>query len=82
MDAECYLAERMMRDRIAEVQASAELARLLRESNEHRRRCGIGGRLIETDRSLGTTARKVVFAISHALFNRTHVAKHRVGTRR
>ena len=76
MDAECYFAEYMMRERIAEVQASAELARLLRESNEHSRRYGIGGRPIETGRSLVKTARKVAFTISRALANRMHVAKH------
>lgn len=76
MDAECYFAQHMMRDRIAEVEASAELARLLRESDEHSRRCGcgIGGRLVEADRSLVTMARKAAFAISHALSNRTHSA--------
>ena len=34
MDAECYIAEKMMRDRIAQVRADAEVARLLRQSNE------------------------------------------------
>ena len=34
MDAECYFAEKMMRNRIAEVRANAEVARLLRQSNE------------------------------------------------
>ena len=77
MDAECYFAEKMMRERLADVQASAELARLLRQSNEHSRRDGIGRRLIETGRSLVKTTGKVAFAISRALSNGTHVAKHR-----
>ena len=38
MDAECYFAEKMMRVRIAEVRANAEVARLLRQSNERPRR--------------------------------------------
>ena len=77
MDAECYFAEKMMRDRVAEVQASAELARLLRQSNEHSRRNDVGGRFIKTGRSLVNTARKGAFAISRALAEGTHVAKHR-----
>jgi len=76
MDAECYFAEKMMRDRIAEVRANAELARLLRESNEHSRRYVVGGRPIETGRWLAKTARKVALAMSRALSNGTHVAKH------
>lgn len=76
MDAECYFAEHMMRDRIAEVQANAELARLLRQSNEHSRRHGVGDCLLETGRSFVKTARKMAFAISRALSNGTHVAKH------
>jgi hypothetical protein len=61
MDAECYFAEYMMRERLADVQASAELARLLRQSNEHSGRHGAGGRFI-----LGlTTIRNAVNSLWH-----------------
>lgn len=76
MDAELYFAEKMARDRIAEVRASAEVARLLRQSPQRSRPNGVGRRLIETGRSLLKTARKVAFAISRAPGNGTRVAKH------
>ena len=76
MDAELYVAEYMMRDRIADVRASAEVARLLRQSTERSPRYSVGTRLFETGRSLVKTARRVAFAISRALANDTHVAKH------
>jgi len=44
MDAEVYFAEMMMRARIAEVRASAEVARLLRESTECSHSYGVGFR--------------------------------------
>ena len=61
MDVECYLAEKMMRERMAEGRANAEVAGLLRASDE---RSGVGGRLTETGLSLAKMARKVAFAIS------------------
>jgi len=64
MDVECYLAEKMMRERMAEARANAEVARLLRASDERSGRYGVRGRLTETGRSLAKTARKVAFAIS------------------
>jgi len=76
MDAECYLAEKMMRERMADARATAEVARLLRESNERSGRHDVGGRFIGTGRSLAQVARKVAFAISSALGNGTHRAKH------
>ena len=76
MDGELYVAEHMMRDRFAEMRASAEVARLLRQSTERSPRYSVGTRLRETGLSLVTTARKVAFAISRALMNETHVAKH------
>ena len=77
MDAESYLVEHIMRVRMAEIQARAELARLLREANEHPRQDGIARQLTETGRALVMTARKIAFAISRALSNGMHVAKHR-----
>jgi len=76
MDAETYFAERMIRDRIADVRASAELARLLRQSTERSPRYSLGTRLFEIGRSLVKTARRVAFAISRARGNETHVAEH------
>ena len=76
MDAECYLAEQMVRDRIADVRASAELARLLRQSTERSPACSVGTRLFETGRSFVKATRRVAFTISRALANDTHVAKH------
>ena len=61
MDVWCYLAEKMMRERIADARANAEIARVLRESNERSGRYGGGGRFIETRRSLGKTAWKQLF---------------------
>jgi len=78
MDVECYLAQKMMRERMADAQANAEVARLLRESNERSGRYGGGGRFMETGRSLANTARKVAFAIFSALTNGVHAARHRV----
>ena len=82
MDAETYLAERMMRDRIADVRASAELARLLRQSTERSPRYSLGTRLFETRRSLVKTARRLAFAISRALGNENARREAPVGTRR
>ena len=76
MDGELYVAEHMMRDRIAEMRASAEVARLLRQSSERSPRYSVGTRWLETGRSLVKTARRVAFAVSRALANDTHVAKH------
>ena len=76
MDAELYVAEHMVRDRIAEMRASAEIARLLRQSTQRSPRYSVGIQLLETGRSLLTTARKMAFAISRAVGNGTHVAKH------
>ena len=76
MDGELYVLERMMRDRIAEMRASAEVARLLRQSTERSPRHSVGTRWLETGRSLVKTVRRVAFAISRALANDTHVAKH------
>src|SRR5262249_49798798 len=76
MDGELYVAEYMMRDRIAEMRASADVARLLRQSTERSQRDSVGSRLLETGRSLVKTARKMAFAISHGVGNGTHVAKH------
>ena len=73
MDAELYVAEYMMRDRIAGVRASAEVTRLLRQSTERSPRYSVG--LFETGRSLVKTARRAAFAILHAAANATHVAK-------
>ncbi len=59
MDAECYFAEKMMRDRIAEVRANAEVARLLRQSNERSRRSrGLRRTFIDLRRSLVSELRK------------------------
>ena len=77
MDVECYLAQMMMRERIADARANAAVERVLRESNERSGRYGVGGRFVGTRRSLVKTARKVAFAISSALTNGRHVAKHR-----
>ena len=68
MDVACYLAEKMMRERIADAEANAEVARLLRESNERSGRYGRGERFIETGRSLAKTARKVAFAMTGMRF--------------
>ena len=76
MDVQCYLAEKMMRERIDEARANAEVARVLRESSERSGRYGVGGRFIETGRSLAKTARKAALAISSALANGTHGPKH------
>ena len=67
MDGELYVAEHMMRDRIADLRASAEVARLLRESNERSGRYGVGDRFVEIGRSLLRRARKLAFAISGAV---------------
>jgi len=72
MDVECYLAQQMMRERIAEARANAEIARVLRESNERSGRYGVGA---QTGRSLAKTVRKVALAVSSALANGAHVAK-------
>ena len=77
MYVEGYLAEKMMRERIADTRTNAELARLLRESSERSGRYGVEERFIETGRSLAKTARKVASAITSALANGTHAAKHR-----
>ena len=77
MDVEGYLAEKMMRERFADARTNAEVARLLRESNERSGRYGVGERFIETGLSLAKTARKVASAISSALANGTYAAKHR-----
>jgi hypothetical protein len=77
MDAELYVTEHMIRDRIAGVRASAEVDRLLRQSTERSPRYSVGTRLRETGRSLVKTARRMVFAISRGVGTGTHVAKHR-----
>lgn len=56
MDAELYVAEYMIRDRIADVRASAEVVRLLRQSTERPPRYSVGTWLFETGRSLVKTA--------------------------
>jgi len=76
MDAELYIAEYVIRDRIAAVRASAEVARLLRQSTERSPRYSVGTRLFESGRSLVRAARKVAYAISRAVTDGTHVAKH------
>ena len=76
MDADCYVAEYMIRDRLAEVRARARVAALLRQSNERSRRSnGIGSRLIDLGRSLVKGARKVARETSRALPSRTRVAE-------
>jgi len=53
MDANTYFAEHIIRERLAEALARAELARLVRESNQGSRRAsGLGHRLLELGRSL------------------------------
>src|SRR5262249_18301745 len=64
MDGDLYFAEKMARARIAEVRASTEVARLVRESNERSGPCRAGDRFIETGRSLAKTVRKVVFTFT------------------
>jgi len=76
MDAELYIAEYMIRNRIADVRASAEVARLIRQSTERPPRYSIGTRLFETGRSLAELARKVAFAILRAVADGRHLAKH------
>ena len=80
MDMDCYLAEKMMRERMADARASAEVARLLRDSNERSGRSGVGARFIEAGRSLAKMARKVAFAISRALANGTGRTSRRTGS--
>ncbi len=53
MDADVYFAEQVIRDRIAEARAQAEVAALIRRPYRGSRRpSGIGHRLLELGRSL------------------------------
>ena len=69
MDVECYFAEKMMRERISEVRANAEVARLLRQSNECSRPShGLRKTFIDLSRSLVNELRKK-FAKVHVRCN-------------
>jgi hypothetical protein len=76
MDADWYVLERMVRDRLIEARAKARVAALLAEANYSRRSWSVRTRLMGLGRELVNTVRKAAAEISHSLPGRPRMAKH------
>ena len=76
MDADCYVIEQMIRERLADARASARWADVLRQSKERSRRSNrIRSLLIDVGRSLVNGAREGAFGILRLRPNRTPITK-------
>jgi hypothetical protein len=76
MDANCYVIEHMIRDRLADARATAKFAAVLRQRDPRRPRSNsFGTRLVQFGGSLGTGARKAALDISRALRSWPDVTK-------
>src|SRR5690242_2241870 len=75
MDADWYVVEQMIRDRLADARTSARLAGVLRQSKERSRRSNrVKRRLIDVGRWL-VRAREGTFGISRLRPSRTPIMK-------
>ena len=76
MDANSYIVEQMIRDRLIEAQAAARYAALLRQSKGRSGRTnGVGRRLVDVGRSLVNAARAWTFGTSRLLLSRKPITK-------
>ena len=76
MDADCYVVECMIRDRLINARARARVAALLVDANGPQGQNAIETRLTDLGRELVNGLRKVAGQIRHALPGRTRIAKH------
>jgi len=76
MDAECYLIEHMIRDRVRHARERARVAALLVEANGSECPTASKARVTDLGRAVVNGVRKLVGEISHALPGRTRVARH------
>jgi hypothetical protein len=76
MDAECYVIEQMIRDRIAEARATAQRAALIRQSKGHSRDArSAGSWLMELGRSLAKGVREGTVDLARVWHPRKPVPK-------
>jgi hypothetical protein len=76
MDADCYVVEQMIRDRLADARTSARYAVMLRQSKERSRRSNrFRSRLVDVGRSLVSGVRAGTFGISRVLPSRKPMMK-------
>ena len=76
MDADCYVVEYMIRDRLNNARARARVAALLGEVDGSRGPDAVKARFTDLGRELVNGVRKVTGKISHALPGRARIAKH------
>jgi hypothetical protein len=76
MDADCYLVEYMIRDRLGNARARAQAAALLLQANNSQPPKRIETRFTDLGRELVNTVRKAAVEIFQALPGRARVAKH------
>ena len=75
MDADCYVIEYAIRDRLIEARARARTAALLRQATDLRRSKRAEGRLTAFGRALGNRARNVATEVSRAIRGRARITK-------
>jgi len=76
LDADGYVIEYAIRDRLVDARARARTAALLFQAKDPPRSKRVDARLAALGRALGNRARTVSADISHALRGRARVAKH------
>jgi hypothetical protein len=76
MDADWYVLEYMVRDRLIDDRAKARVAALLAQANHSRRPRSVRTRLMGLGRELVNTVRKATAEIPHSLPGRPRMAKH------
>ena len=76
LDADGYVIEYAIRERLVDARARARTAALLFQAKNFPRSKRVETRLAALGRTLGVSARSVRAEISHALRGRARVAKH------
>jgi len=75
LDADGYVIEYAIRDRLIEARARARTAALLRQANDLRRSKRVEGRLTAFGRALGNRARNVATEIARIIRGRARITK-------
>ena len=76
MDADCYVLEYEIRDRLINARERARVAALLREANGSQRPTAVRTRLMDVGRQLVKGMRKAAGEIVHVLSGLARTAKH------
>jgi hypothetical protein len=76
MDADCYVLEYMIRDRLTSARARARNAALFVDASDSQGPNAVKTRFTDPGKGLVKRVRKVVGEISHALPGGTRIAKH------